>query len=503
MKGTRDKILKEIIGWAEDASMDSPPVYWLTGQAGSGKTSIAYSITQHFDDLGRTDGPDRHTVLGGDFLCSRQFEETKRHVYIIPTLAHQLARKSRSFADALYAAGKFDSVDKLSHQMEDLLVGPWHKSDDARHAKIPPYLVVVDALDEIEDHGGYEFLRELLDEVNSRKLRGLKFLVTSRTDPDLVELCKSFLSMPVCRLQEVPTAEVESDISTYLHVKLPALRSEPELIDVAKRAGGLFIYAATVVRYLTPRRKITLAEQRVLMRKLFSQSFVTSSAHGRIDGLYRHVLQQAFSGLDGEILDSRLQILHTFLCTIERTSTSIAAILLTQPQELVEAVLGELYAVLYIKDGQILWYHASFPDFIFSEKRSRVELDGQMVDMSCTSAVHNALLAKSCFQIMMKKLRFNICNIPSSFLSDSEDSELKQRIEQHITADLQYACQHWAQHVEQAESMDNNHLCDLMKKFLPTQILFWVEAMNLLLLSGKCARMLQKARKWAMEVRIL
>jgi len=54
--------------------------------------------------------------------------------------------------------------------MEDLLVGPWHQSNNARHTEIPPYLIVVDALDEIEDRGGYNFLRELLDEVNSRKL---------------------------------------------------------------------------------------------------------------------------------------------------------------------------------------------------------------------------------------------------------------------------------------------------------------------------------------------
>jgi len=502
VKGTRDKILKEIIGWAEDASTDSPPVYWLTGQAGSGKTSIAYTITQHFDKIDRAKGPERHTVLGGDFLCSRQFEETKRRVYIIPTLVHQLARKSRSFANALHSTGNFDSIDKLSYQMEDLLVGPWHQSDNARRTEIPPYLIVVDALDEIEDRGGYNFLRELLDEVNSRKLRGLKFLVTSRTDPDLVELCDSFASKAVCRLQEVPTEEVESDIRTYLHVKLPALMSEAELVDVAKRAGGLFIYAATVVRYLTPRHKITLAEQRTLMKKLFSQSFASSSAHSHVDGLYKHVLQQAFSGLDGEILDSRLRILHTFLCTVERTPASVAADLLSQPPEVAEAVLSELYAVLYAKDGQILWYHASFPDFIFSETRSRVELGGEKIDMSCNVTGHNALLARSCLEMMAKKLHFNIAGISSSFLLDSENVELKQRVEQNITADLQYACYHWAQHVDQAESMDTNTLGNLIKNLFPIQVLFWVEAMNLLLSSGRCTQMLQRTHKWVLEVRI-
>ena len=49
--GTREEILKEIIAWAEVTSADSPPVFWLTGQAGSGKTTIAYTVAQHFDEL--------------------------------------------------------------------------------------------------------------------------------------------------------------------------------------------------------------------------------------------------------------------------------------------------------------------------------------------------------------------------------------------------------------------------------------------------------------------
>ena len=100
--GTREDILKEIIAWADDISADSPPVFWLTGQAGSGKTTIAYTVAEHFDEL--EEAKHAHTVLGGNFLCSRQFEETRRQIHIIPTLVYQLARKSRSYAHALHKA---------------------------------------------------------------------------------------------------------------------------------------------------------------------------------------------------------------------------------------------------------------------------------------------------------------------------------------------------------------------------------------------------------------
>ena len=120
-EGTREEILKEIIAWADDISADSPPVFWLTGQAGSGKTTITYTVAEHFDEV---EDNGRHTVLGGNFLCSGQFEETRQYSYIIPTLVYQLARKSRSYAHALHEADKFDSVDKPTKQMKDLLVGP-------------------------------------------------------------------------------------------------------------------------------------------------------------------------------------------------------------------------------------------------------------------------------------------------------------------------------------------------------------------------------------------
>ena len=264
-KETREEILIDIITWAD--SPDSSPVFWLTGEAGSGKTTIAYTIAQYFDTLEHTG---QHTVLGGNFFCSRQFEETRRQIHIIPTIVYQLARKSRSYAHALHESDKFDSVDKLTEQMEDLLVGPWQQSEPRRHTELPPYLIVVDALDEIEANGGSKFLQVLIETINRRRLRGLKFLVTSRLDPCVVELCsrEPFSSNAVCRLQDVPIEHVQSDIKKYLRAKLPDFANRPELETMAQLADGHFISAATIVKYLTPPVSITVDEQCDLLRKL-------------------------------------------------------------------------------------------------------------------------------------------------------------------------------------------------------------------------------------------
>ncbi|KAF8155552.1 mycorrhiza-induced NACHT/WD-repeat protein [Crassisporium funariophilum] len=497
--GTREEILQDIIAWVDDTSADSPPVFWLTGQAGSGKTTIAYTVTQYFDELEETEHTGQRTLLAASFHCSRQFDETRRQIHIIPTIVYQLARKSRSYAKALHAAKKLDSVDKLTKQMEDLLAGPWQQSESQRHKELPPYLIVVDALDEIEADGGSMFLQSLLETINQRRLQGLKFLVTSRPDPRVAKLCETFSSEAVYRLQDVPIERVELDIIKFLKIKLSNFTDNAELEAMAVLADGLFISAATIVRYLTPDPSIELEEQRELLRKLRDGKTFAANGVLLIDELYQQILRDAFSGFTGDLFKSRRSILHTFLCTIERTTTSVAAALLSKPDAIADAVLKKLHAVLYSKDGQVFWYHASFPDFIFSETRSTFEFDGRKFSMSCNVARHHALLTESCFDIMRKSLRFNIGDIPSSFLLDAEDAKLKQRVDTNIKPFLIYASRHWSHHLAQTNQKNGEDLGSCITDFLRIRILFWIEAMNLLGFSSHCSTMLQYAREWILK----
>ena len=104
-----------LYSWALNPSSDSPPVFWLTGQAGSGKSTIAYTVANHFDDHDVDDGrSDLKYILGANFFCSRQFETTRRRKYIIPTIVYQLARQSGSYAEALLRVNKPDSVDVVT-----------------------------------------------------------------------------------------------------------------------------------------------------------------------------------------------------------------------------------------------------------------------------------------------------------------------------------------------------------------------------------------------------
>ena len=512
-------ILKRIYGWAQDFSSNSPSVFWLTGEAGSGKSTIAYSLARHFDgqeadeeeDEGEGDAlQDVPKILGANFFCSRQFEETRLKKNIIPAIVDQLARNSQSYADALLKANNFDSVNTTSKQMKDLLVDPWMQSVSEHRAETSSLLVIVDALDEIEDRGGSAFLKELLRMTEKSHLQGLKFFITSRPDADLAKLCSSFTSDAVCALYDVPTDTVKADIATYLQEKLPKLRGMPVINELMRQADGLFIFAATAVRYITPRPKMLKREQVRLLGELGihadGSTGLRNANASPIDALYKQVMFTAFGGLNDNLLQDRLYALHTLLCTQERVSTSVAGELHSEDPEmaeLVELVVEELHAVLHVKEDRVLWYHASFPDFIFSQERSGnvlLSTDSRVVDMHCDEAAQHARLAHSCFRIMKSHLRFNICDLPSSFLLDSEVSNLKDRIRANIGEGLRYSCLHWAQHFAQASSGDGRRE---IGDFLQLGVLFWIEAMNLLESRAQCAPMLQQARECILKVRIL
>ncbi|PPQ94743.1 hypothetical protein CVT25_007691, partial [Psilocybe cyanescens] len=496
-EGTRVKILEGITNWANDHTIDSPRVFWLTGQAGSGKTTIAYTIAKRFER-------GQPTILGASFLCSRHFDETRSLNRVLPTIAYQLSYKCGSYVSALHAqlADKSAVVDHdISEQMQELFVGPW--LDPLRSHDPATYLIIVDALDEIDESGGSKFLDILLTTINQQHFIGLKFLVASRTDPRIVEICHSFESRAVCRLQDVPIEDADVDIERYLALKLPRIVGCPEITEIRHRANGLFIYAATVVRILTSSQSITDIEQMRRLNKFLSKpSGISRKDKSPIDELYEQILCEAFSDfMDEEDLNPRLRILFTFLCTFERISTSVAAGLMDDDDELAKAVLNDLHAVLYIQDGRVFWYHASFPDFLFSQHRSNFRIGNEEYNFWCDEVAHRNLLATSCLRVMNSDgcgLRFNMGDIRTSYLLDSEHvEEISEQVNKNIRPVLRYSLFHWVAHLSYPPSFDDaRNILSRILQFLQIRVLFWIEAMNLVGSVRECTPMLHKARVW-------
>ena len=500
--GTRVRILDDIITWAKNTSPESPNVYWLFGQAGSGKSTIAYSVARRFEFAG---DPNDTIILGGNFFCSRQFEEARLSKCIIRTVVHHLALKCRAFADQLSHAD-FETVHQdVRTQLEHLLIAPWQASKPDRCSdplNTPPhYLIVIDALDEIDGTGGSEFLRDLLEVIdkNENRLQGLKFFVTSRPDPNLVRHVDSFKSKQLYRLEQVPPEEAQDDIRTYLTAELPHFAGCEEFGNLVALAAGLFIYAATIVKYLAIYEP---SEQKSFLTTLLASSnssnleSLSTEPFRLLDTLYSQILDKVFRDFSPKGWEVRRSILHTFLCTAEPTSTSVVANLLftSDYTDVAEKLLSNLHAVLYYKDGRVLAYHKSFSDFIFEQNRSG--------KFWCNQAMHHRVLATACFRCMKDGLRFNIANIPSSFMLDVENPILADAVKENISPVLRYSSRNWSYHVSATTLIIPDSLLDSISDFLEVRALFWIEAINLLGSRGLCSSMLRTVYDWVISSQV-
>ena len=490
------------MAWAKETdAAKAPSVYWLTGLAGLGKTTIAYTICERLEEA---------KVPFTSFFCSRQLD-SKNSKLLVTTLCRNLAELFSSYASQVLPILESNSgiVDaQLRRQMDELLAEPWKASLDCRECLQVP-VVVVDALD--ENDRGANFLEELLRIVESGKLAGIKFLVTSRPEPTLVDMCKSFPEDVVCKLHEVDTANVQKDIERYLCEALPDLKDNPNLVVLAQRAGGLFIYATTAVRFLSPYPPLSTREKSKQLTIMLSSWPISDGRDGRlaVDELYEQILGVAFR--DDRVRHERLQILHTILCAEIRINMSVLADLSDTDQDTVKTVVDSLHAVLFIssKDNHVYWYHASFPDFLFNDEQAKIRIFlhpnslAYEINVFCDLSTHHAVLAHQCFSIMLEFLHFNMCGLDSSYIFDSDVSQLSDRKHKNLTSTLQYASRCWAKHLVQAMPAENdtNDLFLCLNKFMSDKLLFWIEAMNLIDAVFECSPLLKDAENWLKKVR--
>ncbi|KAG8751875.1 hypothetical protein FRC11_008913 [Ceratobasidium sp. 423] len=291
---TRERIQKDIQEWATDPA--GAKIYWLSGMAGTGKTTIAYSLCQWLEDTSR---------LGASFFCSRIPSACHSLREVVPTLAYQLARYSPVFRSELCAMLKDDpdaATLNVTPQFEKLLYLPVLAAGNA----IPDgVVVVIDALDECED--GYS-VRLFLDVLLGFAAHlPLKFFVASRPEHIIRDRMLSQEGAPrsILQLHDIEESIVEGDIKKYLTDALQSMSPppSPEQIELlTKRSGKLFIYAATVIRYIHPRDIPVNSRDRLKAMLAAARTLETDAdnAYQDLDRLYTSVLTTAFDKRLGE-----------------------------------------------------------------------------------------------------------------------------------------------------------------------------------------------------------
>ncbi|KAG9089441.1 hypothetical protein FS749_001324, partial [Ceratobasidium sp. UAMH 11750] len=459
---TRIDVLEQLRAWARNN--ESQKIYWLNGMAGTGKTTIAFSLCERTKSAGK---------LAASFFCSRQSPECRDVGRILPSIAYQLSGFSRPFR---YAISKVLEQDPGAYnkppeeQFKILIATPLR---EIRNTLPPGLVIVIDALDECESAKGMDqMLTALLAHAPDLPV---KMFVTSRPNPNILDQMRSGQAERVrseLRLHELEKLVVQSDIKTYLDTELAVLKQlKPTDLDkLVERSGVLFVYAATVVRYIAD-DNFSRGAQR--LKEVLATTASSNGTHEELDALYTAILEAALNrkGLGNSDWEEIIRVLHTVICAQEPLSVDDIAGLLGLAAESVHADLRPFLSVLRISDatGLVTTLHESFPDYLFDDKRSK--------PFHCDAKGHNAWFAGACFALLKApKPPFNICDLESSCLFDKEVPDLQDRVKMKISPHLFYACRYWEAHVEAAE--ESGRLFEELLDFLSTRLLLWMEIMN-------------------------
>ena len=494
LKGTRSAVLNEIEFWISD--FNKPPVYWLNGLAGTGKSTIAQTVAERVSVDGQ---------LGASFFCSRGFEDQSNLHLIFPTLAVQLARKYPRFWSILIPLVQSDpgvAHESLYHQMEKLIVQPIQESGIST-------VIVIDALDECKDEEPTSAILSVLGQFLSQVPK-VKFFITGRPEqrisdgfhlPHMTNMSDMFV------LHEVEPGQINSDIQLFFRHHFSELAScwhgldnwptKGQLDLLCKRAAGLFVYAVATVKFIDHRynnpkqqldRLLQSPESSVYEGKTKFKSGTT------LDSLYMSIIQEAFGDSDPQDDPKIRSVLAAVIIATNPLSPSTIATFLDLDAEGVFRLLSLVCSLLFLQEDinhPVQPFHKSFPDFIVDPSRCTNQ-------RFCVSPPdHHSELLIGCLRLMTQRLEKNMCKLPDAAINQEVDN-LQERAEQYIDHDLQYACKSWHKHFIGAYTASTHTLkiTSVLHMFLEEKFLFWLEVLSILGTLKNAADALEVAGKW-------
>jgi hypothetical protein len=158
-------------------------------------------------------------------------------------------------------------------------------------------------------------------------------------------------------------------------------------------------------------------------------------------------------------------------------------------------ILLPLSAVIHVSDtpgAAIRIIHLSFREFMTSyvqEKRPEI---------LCGTDDQQQALVSALMKVLDRQLKFNICDLPTSYLRNIDMPDFRWRLDNYIPLHLRYAAQFWADHLVKTvyDSCSGQGVENLLfKKFL-----FWLEVLSLLGIVSHGQQALSKLIGWANEV---
>jgi hypothetical protein len=468
---TRKTILDTLRTWASDNT--TTKVYWLNGMAGTGKTTISYSFSEILND---------NESLGGTFFSSHLRVDTSDVRCIIPTICLQLAaRKFFPSLSHLILDVVEDNPDckswRIGKQFQNFFVKPLTAAYRGTSNIVFP-VIVLDALDECSDQS---LVAELLSMIlkHSTSLP-VKFFISSRPEIRLKDSFAKPWTHSNFILHEVEKEIVGADIELYIKGWLNMHDSgynwpQAEVERLVNMSGTLFIYAATVCKYIAQRGTSGMSQRLSDVVNLKLEA--TSGVIHPLNILYERILDAAYKLANEKERKDVDIILAAVVYVYNPLSIKAISALMEIPIRHIEAALSCLHSLIYIPsqgDKPISTFHASFYDFISNQ----IHLSKHYLD-PCISHKH---IAHQCLALMNK-----------DWSQEAKICYLEERKCTEISESLAYACSNWIIHFTYKDVGKPVELND----FFQNHLLRWMDCLSILGKLATAIYLLDKLKSWA------
>jgi hypothetical protein len=462
MEGTRKHLFRDIYTWLEDVHDSN--VLWLTGIPGAGKSAVASSIVSRLIKDGR---------FGSHFFFKQDDASLNNSTALWRTVSYDLAKCNPAFADAVAATLQEGKINlqwpNIELHFTSLIEEPLRK---IYHDSISP-VIVIDALDECDAdlaHAGQR--RALLKTLVqwTRLPKKFKLIITGRDDriPD------SFRT--ACKIIVLPTGggvntDANNDIRQFFEERFAELvgssiawPGEQIIRDLTTRAAGLFIWAETIMRSLEQ----DLSEEQL--------ELLLSGDYGEEDNLtnlYRKILNSAFRGAKKRTLEIYKIVISTLVLAKVPFRYDDLPKFLAQQQISIKPILDKLSSIVSVgADKRLRISHLSFTEFLCDPHRCPEEF---FIDRGKESE----RIAMACFERMKEGLKFNICDLETSYLRNDKVENISERIAEKISGPLSYSCRFWTIHLLDAAN-GHDRLAQEVEELLNHRFLYWLEVMSFL-----------------------
>ncbi|CCA73887.1 related to vegetative incompatibility protein HET-E-1-Pyrenophora tritici-repentis [Serendipita indica DSM 11827] len=460
LNGTREAVLQMIGRWANDTTSEKP-IFWLCDIAGSGKSTVAMSAVETWQKEG---------VLGGRFFFSMASSEGSTTDKFCSTIARDLVHYIPELTPHVAESMKQNPAfmrSSLEEQFRTLVTGPLHHRQ--QHV-----ILVIDAVDECKSGSHRKEILEVLSGA-VRENKNLKILMTSRPDPIIEEVLGplSIKSKMEGRLHDSSHRDNVNDIAVYVHGSLGEVLSEDKKQKLVEKANGLFIWASTACRLLTSKTSFSSPEDTY-------DRLISMEQTGAIDDVYDLVLERT----DPEHRSVMCTMLALLLAAFEPLTLDDLNDILkhNRMRGSAKALVQNLGSILAsdATTNLIQFRHPTIVEYL--RRRSIAPSVGSnKVHVNITNAHGQA--ASWCLnrlKLPTEGLKFNICQIESSFYLNRQIPDLDARISKSIPRRLRYASFHWLFHVAETNEKGRSMLRkELQHAIQVPRVFYWMEVLSL------------------------